>query len=383
MESQKLTVICPHCQNQIPLDDVLTHQIEEKIKLTYDAKHQKEILEVTKKIQAELDLKVKEKTDLNLKNYQEELVESKVQNKRLLNELSETNKLIRDLKRKDEERQFEMDKKLMAAEDKIRIDATKKATEEQHLKLLEKDKQLLNALKETEELKRKLQQGSQQNQGEVLELELEKMLNREFPNDKISAVEKGIRGADLIQEVWDRTGIKCGVILWETKNAKWSDGWIDKLKEDQRQIKAETAVIICENLPTDIKSAAFRNCVWIADRKFIIGIAMTLRANLIQASFIKRSFQGKNEKKEILWNYLTSSDFAHRMEAVFESFKLMQEDLEREKRVTLKNWAKKEMQLKRMIENTYGLRGDLEGVMGNALPEIKQLEFTSTYELEV
>lgn len=365
------SITCPHCHQTIPLDQVLTHQIEDKFKKEYADRYAADVVKIEQQAREKAEALIKQKLDLELKNSQTELIEAKKRNEQLITQLTDLNRLIRELRRKDEERILEMEKRLVAEEEKIRADALKKATEEQHLKILEKEKQLQNALKETEELRRKLQQGSQQNQGEVLELELEKLLKQEFPNDKVTPVGKGVRGADIIQEVWDRTGVRCGTILWETKNAKWNEEWVGKLKNDQHQLKAETAVIVSENLPPFIKSAAYYKGVWVVYRVFAVGIAMSLRAGLIQMHLLKRSLQGKAEKKEILWNYLTSIEFKHRMDAIFETFNLMRQDLEREKQFLLKNWAKKEKQLELMTNHTMGLRGDLEGLLGNALPESK------------
>lgn len=373
-------IACPHCKKAIPLDDVLTHQVEEKIKQEYEKLRQQDKEKIIAETQKEISKQIQQQFELDLKNSHKSLEEERKRSQELIQQLTETNKLIRDLKRKDEERTLEMEKKLLESEEKIRLDAQKKVEEQQHLKLMEKDKQINDIKKQLEEAQRKAQQGSQQNQGEVLELEFEQQLKKEFPNDKISPVSKGIRGADVIQEVWDRTGVRCGIILWETKNAKWNSNWIDKLKSDQRGLKAEVAALISEHLPEDITAAAYRNGVWVTHRSFAIGMAMALRANLIQASFIKRSVQGKDEKKEILWNYLTSTSFTQRMEAILDTFRSMQEDLDREKRSYTKLWAKREMQIKRILENTYGLRGDLEGVMGHALPPMKQMELVDENE---
>ncbi|MEK7166631.1 MAG: DUF2130 domain-containing protein [Patescibacteria group bacterium] len=377
-----LTITCPHCKQLVSLDEAFTHQIEEKYRKNYASQLERDKAELTKIAEAKATQQVKEKMELEMKNTRDELTEAKERNKQLLEQLTELNKILRDLKRKDEERSLEMQKKLVESEEKIRLDAQKKADEEHRLKFLEKDKQLQNALREADELKRKLSQGSQQNQGEVLELELENLLKQEFPNDKITPVGKGIRGADLVQEVWDRNGVRCGVILWETKNAKWNEEWIDKLKNDQRQLKAELAVIISEQLPEAVKGAAYRGGVWLAHRSFAIGIGMALRANLIQSSFIRRSMQRKNnDEKDNLWNYFMSNDFKQRMEVLFETYDRMKMDLEKEKRAYTIMWAKREKQIQRIMESTSQFRGDLEGVMGNALPQMKQLELTGNAQL--
>jgi hypothetical protein len=329
---------------------------------------------MTEQVEEKTQAKVREQFALEIKDSKEELAEAKKRNQELLEQLTDLNKLIRELKRKDEERTLEMEKRLAESEDKIRQEAKKKAEEEEHLKLLEKDKQLADAEKIIMELKQKVQQGSQQTQGEVLELELEKALKEEFPNDKITPVGKGVRGADVIQEVWDRNGVRCGVILWESKNAKWNSEWIDKLKEDQRQLKAEIAAIISENLPPEVKGAAFKDGVWIGARTFAVGLAMALRASLIQAHHIKKSVQGKNEKMEVLYGYLTGVEFRQRVESIVDAFTQMQEELEKERRWFGAKWARQEKALRNVLDHTLGMHGDLQGILGGNLPEIKSLE---------
>ncbi|KKR34356.1 MAG: hypothetical protein UT63_C0002G0001, partial [Candidatus Gottesmanbacteria bacterium GW2011_GWC2_39_8] len=271
------------------------------------------------------------------------------------------------------ERDLNMEKKLAEEEEKIRQDAMKKADEREQLKMLEIEKKLQDAMKVNDELKRKLEQGSQQSQGEVLELELEKILHNEFPNDNITPVAKGVRGADVVQEIWDRNGVRCGIILWETKNAKWNKEWIDKLKDDQRNVKADIAVLISENMPDQITVAGYVNGIWVAQRLFAVGIAMALRANVIQAYHIKRSVTGKNEKMEAVFNYISGTEFKTRMDVIIETFSGMQEEIEKEKRWFSAKWARQEKQVRSALDHTIGMHGDFRGLMGSTLPEIKTL----------
>lgn len=364
-------VSCPHCKKQFEISQALQEQLRGDVEKEYEEKiteARKEAIEKTLK-------KAEEDASLRLKDLENQNNEEKERNKKLGDQLLELNKTLRDLQAKDKERDLEMEKKLREEEEKIRLDAQKKAEEEQHTKILEKDKQLADVLKKLEEANRKLQQGSQQTQGEVFELEFESMLKRQYPNDKIIPVGKGIRGGDIIQEVWDRRGNCSGKILWELKNTKtWSEAWIDKLKDDQRSITAEEAVLISEVLPNDIKIAGFRNSVWVTQRGFVVPLADTLRAKLIQMYYVKRSVQGKNEKMEVLYAYLSGTEFKHRIEAIVEAFTRMQEEIEKEKRYFTNKWARDEKNIRQVIDNTYGMHGDLKGIIGAVLPQIQGLD---------
>ena len=224
-------------------------------------------------------------------------------------------------------------------------------------------------------MKRKLQQGSQQTQGEAFELEFEKMLKNEFPNDTISEVEKGTKGGDIVQEVCDRNGNMCGKILWELKNTKtWSELWIDKLKGDQRSAVADYAVLISEALPDQIDTARFYKNIWVTKTNFVIGLACALRLNLIQIAMAKRATGGRKDKSELLFNYLSGTEFRLRIEAIIDAFTNMQLEIEKEKRYFSNKWARDEKNIRQVIDNTYGMHGDLKGIVGNTFPQIKGLQ---------
>lgn len=276
----------------------------------------------------------------------------------------------------ERERRLELDivRKLDDERRKIETQAVKQLEEQYRLKDAEKDKKLQDALVVNEELRRKLQQGSQQTQGEVLELELEDLLRTTFPFDDIEPVPKGVNGADLIHRVHHNNGHCCGIIVWESKRTKgWSDGSIQKLKDDLRLVKGDVAVIVSEALPKDIANFAQVKGVWIASRACAVNLAAALRAQLIEISMVKVAAVGKNEKMEILYNYLSGSEFKQRIEAIVEAFISMQEDLNEERRTAERRWSKREKQIQRVITNTSGMYGDLQGLMGSSLDNIPAL----------
>ena len=354
--------------------------MEEKIHKDTEERHRQELEKVRIETQQKASKKLQEEFSTSIKVAKEEAEDKENRIKDLLEKLTEATIESRQLKRETQEAKLEMQKKLALEEEKIRLDTKKLIEEEQQLKMLEKDKQIQDAMKEIEEMKRKLQQGSQQTQGEVFELHFENMLRQEFPNDKIEEVAKGTKGGDIIQEVWDRNGYKCGTILWEIKNTKtWSEQWIEKLKTDQRAIKADYAAIISEIAPSEIETAKYYKNVWVTKRNFVIGLACALRMNLIQIAMAKRASEGRKEKKDVLYTYVSSTEFRLRVEAIVEAFSNMQVEVEKEKRYFSNKWARDEKNIRQVIDNTYGMHGDLKSIIGNVLPQIKGLE---TLELE-
>ncbi|MBI4226130.1 DUF2130 domain-containing protein [Candidatus Roizmanbacteria bacterium] len=385
-------VKCPHCGKIFPMTQAISHLVEkEKLQLDQERdnlrseaqkwrleqirKFEDESHKKMKEIEEKLRDKLKEEMSLELKDKSNEIGELRKQNKTREDQLLELNRLIRGLKNENEKKQLQFEKKLSEAQDKIRGEEKKRIDDEYKLKILEKDKKLLDALKMAEEYKRKLEQGSQQLQGDILELELKNILKREFPYDEIKDVPTGIRGADVLQIVKNNYGKTCGTIIWESKRTKsWSDGWINKLKEDQRRIKVEVAVIVSQVLPDGVKHFTQKNGVWIGNYDSIEGLGLLLRNTLLELSIVKSSIAGKQEKKEILWNYLTSIEFRQRLEAIYDSYQQAKIYLDKEKEFFRRKWAREEKNIELQMENLLGVHGDLQAIIGRSLPEIKGLD---------
>lgn len=354
-------VKCPHCGKSFEMTEAFKHEIEEELKA-----------------------KIQEESDAEIEKFKKELEEQKEKNEEFKKEEIKLREEMRDEKRKLEEERKDIDLTIQRKLDKERESAKEEAFREAqndfHDKVLEKDKKISDMEKLIGELRQKARQGSQQTQGEVVELEIEDILKKEFPNDEIKDVPKGVKGADIIQIVNDKMGSKNGIIIWESKNAKWSEGWIQKLKDDKRLAKADVAVLVSENLPEDIKNFSYRKGVWVTGRKTFVALAQSLRINLHEVFIAKQSTEGLSEKMEILYQYLSSSEFQHKVEAIIDTYTDMQIDIEKEKRWFAAKWAKQEKSIRRVIDNVNGMHGELESVMGEALPPIKNLELTSGEE---
>lgn len=401
---------CPNCGESISIDDVLTRQIEGKIKKDFEKmqktkeqefiakseelkKQASEIAEERKNINAAIADKVASQLNSErLKIFKEAkseaekeqsvftaLLEEQLKNKdEKLLKATENEVALRKEKMKLEEdkRAFELEKMRQLEEEKSSIieEAGKKAAEEQQYVIAQLKKQLTDAIKSKDDLARKLEQGSQKTQGEVLELELEELLKSEFPDDEITPVPTGVTGADIIQKIISRSGRSCGQIIWETKKTKsWNNQWIQKLKDDQRAIKADVAVIVSVVLPEEVKGFTFSEGVWICDPKLTTALATALRMNLEAIAREKSMSVGKNEKMEVLYSYLTGVEFKQRVEAIIEAFTSMDTGLKKERLAYEKIWAERDKQIKKVITNTVGMYGDLSGLV--ALPQIKMLEF--------
>jgi hypothetical protein len=259
----------------------------------------------------------------------------------------------------------------------VRAKAKQEAEDGLKLKLAEKDQTILSMQQKVEELVRKAEQGSQQLQGEVQELELENLLRVKFPFDLIEPVAKGEFGGDTLQRVVSPTGQPSGSILWESKRTKsWQDVWLTKLRDDQRAAKADISVIVTQVLPKGMQTFDCIDGVWVTSFAAAIPVAIALRHTLLQVSMTRQISEGQQTKTEMVYQYLMSVRFRQRVEAIVEAFSSMKEDLDKEKKAIMKQWAKREEQIERVIGATVGMYGDLHGIAGKSLQEIEGLEIS-------
>lgn len=318
----------------------------------------------------DLDQKTKELADLQdiLKQRDEKLAEAQ----RVQADLLRKQRELDDAKREIE---LTIEKRIQEGLAATREQAKKEAEDGLRLKVMEKEQTIASMQKQIEDLKRRAEQGSQQLQGEVQELELEAILRGKFPRDTIEPVPKGEHGGDVMQHVIGPAGQSCGTILWESKRTKnWSDSWLAKLREDQRTARAEIAVIVSQALPKDVETFERVEGVWVTHPKAVLPVATTLRHTLVEVASARQATEGQQSKTEMVYQYLTGPRFRQRIQAIVEAFSSMQEDLDREKKAITKQWAKREEQIERVMGATVGMYGDLQGIAGKSLQEIEGLE---------
>ncbi|TPI11160.1 DUF2130 domain-containing protein [Mesorhizobium sp. B4-1-3] len=277
----------------------------------------------------------------------------------------------------DERRELALtiERKVQEGLDAVRAKAKSEAEDGLKMKIVEKEEQIAGMQRQIVDLKRRAEQGSQQLQGEALELELEGLISSRFPVDVIEPVAKGEFGGDLLQRVVGPAGQPCGSILWESKRTKnWSQSWLAKLRTDQRAAKADIALLISEVLPAGVETFDLIDGVYVAHPKCAIAIAVMLRQLLIQLNKSRLVQVGQASKMELVYEYLTGPRFRERIEAIVEKFSEMQDDLSRERKATVRLWAKREAQIHEVIESTVGMYGDLQGIAGKVMQEIESLE---------
>lgn len=407
-------ITCPKCDHQFPLTESLAAPLLTKAKREFEAaaaqkdreiaaretalrdqagalEKAKSALEATvaerltserQRIAAEEAAKAKQRAAVDLEEKAKALAELQGVLKERDQKLAEAQKAQAEFEKKareleDAKREMELNvqKGISAGLESERAKAKLEAEEALKLRVSEKDQIIASMQNKIEELKRKAEQGSQQLQGEVLELEFENLLRAKFPFDSIEPVPKGEFGGDLVQRVAGLSGAPCGTILWETKRTKgWVKDWIPKLREDQRRAKADVSIIVSTTLPKDVQTFDLVDGVWVTDFRCAVPVAFALRQFLIDVSAARIAGEGQQSKMELVYEYLTGPHFRRRVGAIVEKFTEMRSDLDKERKAMTKIWAKREAQITVVLDATAGMMGDLQGIAGKALKEIEGFE---------
>lgn len=382
----KNKIKCPKCGFEFDVDEILQHQAEETIKNKYDSLLKQKEYEIKKQLEQDkekIKSSAREEYELHIKQLEEENEKRKSENLELKKKELDILKKEKGLKEKEETMKIDIEKDFLLKAESKEKEIREQESAKNDMKVKELEKQLEDQKKLSDEMKRKLEQGSMQLQGEVQELILEEILKSNFPIDEISEVPKGVSGADVIQKVKNTLGQYCGTIIWEAKRTKnWSSSWIPKLKDDQRSMKAEIAVLLSSVLPQEIDNFGLMENVWVTNYQSLPGLTTALRLSLIEIEKTKKSLTGVNEKMDILYKYMYGTEFKQRIEAIVENFQNMKSDLDKEKTAMEKIWAKREKQIHNVISNTVGMYGDLEGIIGKSIPQIDNLELKSLTEGE-
>jgi len=373
------TITCPSCSTEIKLTESLAAPLIRATREEYEAKIARKDAELSKR---ETELKAQFEAVEQARQSIDEQVLEKLKAGRAVIAAEEAKKanaaVAADLQSKSKE-VTDLQELLAQRDEKLGEAQKEQAT------LLRKQRELHDAKREldltvekrVQELKRKAEQGSQQLQGEVLELELEATLRAHFPLDVIEPVGNGEFGGDVLQRVVGPAGQACGALLWETKRTKnWTDVWLPKLRADQRAAGAELAILVSKALHKEVDTFGYVDGIWVTDFPFIVPLAIALRQSLIEVASARQTQEGQATKMELVYQYLTGPKFRHRVEAIVEKFSDMHADLDRERKTMTRLWAKREAQIQGVIESTAGMYGDLQGIAGKAFQQIDGLEIS-------
>ncbi len=404
--SNNSTIKCPNCKHEFPIGNALAVEIENEIKARYLKRFNDDKL----LIEQEKEKLSKETEALKLaKENQDQLINDKVrlakeqlieearkkaaeemnQKVDLLNkEINEKSLKIkesegkelellqkqRDIEEREQRLKLDLEKQLFERQKEIEEKAKKTEGERFELKVKELEKKLEDQVQLAETMRRKMEQGSMQLQGEVQELALEELLRTSFPFDRIEEVSKGVKGADCVQVVVNLQATECGKIIYESKRTKaFTNEWIEKLKTDMRNQQADIAIIVTEVLPRDMSSFGLKDGVWICRFNEVKALAHLLRDSLIRIDQAIVSQENKGDKMHMLYDYLTGNEFRQHIDAVVEGFITMKDTIGREKLQMEKTFEGTRKTTRKSVVKYHSIYGSIKGIAGNAVGDLNLL----------
>lgn len=370
MTGNPVELPCPHCGRDVNLDDALAAPLSRRLEADMARAYEQKIAAFRAE-EAARQKAAMETAFADLRGradeQQQKLTEAKEQTLQLLREK-------RALEEQQKDQELIIERRLQEEAQKIRQKVEQQQLEEHQLKAAEYEKQIGDLRRQIENLKHTSDLASQQSRGEVLELALEDVLRGSFPEDAFEEVPKGRHGGDIVQIVKNERGAECGRILWETKRTKsWSDGWLEKLREDQRQSRCDLSILASAVLPKSISGFGTLEGIWVTALDHIVPVATILRHALLQVAAARQASAGRATKMDLVYEYLSGPEFRRRIEGIVDAFQAMRSDLDQEKRAMARAWAKREKQIERVLLHTAGMHGELGGIIGSALPDIAAL----------
>jgi hypothetical protein len=411
MEANREKIICPNCGTEIDVNEILYHQLEDQITSQFEAQLKAEraaigekeraieatraelasklensqaaidqaVRQQTKKLReqlaAEAAVAAREEQADTIEQLRKELDEKSQRVKDLNKTRAEVEKLKREKEELADDIQAKAEAKLTEALRKERERIQKTESEKNELKLKESHDLVESLRKQLAEAQRRAEQGSMQSQGEVQELAIEQWLRDHFPMDRIDEIKKGAQGADCLQIVNTRSHEGCGSIYYESKRTKsFQPSWVAKFKDDIREKGADLGVLVTASMPPDMDRMGLVDGVWVCSYEEFKGLSAVLRQSIIQVHQAGRTQENKGGKMEMLYDYLTGSEFRQQVEAIVEGFTQMQSDLESEKRSMQAQWKKREKQLEKVILSTTYMYSSVKGIAGSAVGDVRLLE---------
>ena len=369
---------CPHCDQSFLLNEVLKKRIEAGLKKAAEAQFEEKLKKATQEAKESatgaLKLQIEEKNK-DLKSLEDTNKQLSTDYKELKNELRE---LTQKLSRQERVMLDTYDEKLQQARAEIEQEVLSKS----HLKDKEKDEKLIDAtqrIRQLEEEVAKAKAGLEQNvgrlQGDVLEIDLAKQLKEAFPYDKIVEVKKFQKGADVTQTVKNNLGQPCGLILWEAKNALWQKKWLEKLREDMAEAKANIGILVSKNVPDDKgEMFAWDDMVWVVKPRLATVLADALRRTLIEVQKVSQHSNLKDDQMKRLYDYIVSADFKHKVEAMLDTYDKWSQELDKERKWMTRKWSRQEQMINKLTVNTVSIHSDFQGITNDALLELKNTD---------
>lgn len=293
----------------------------------------------------------------------------------------ESHKRMTDAEEKERQAELQVQRRLQEERTAIRAQALNELSEESQKKIAEKDQIIEQMNKRIEQLARQADSKSQQLQGDLEEQHILNRLREHFPTDELVRIPRGRNGADIVFKVKTPSGKLAGTVLIEVKDTQHFDNkWIGKLKSDTHDQKTDVGVIVSRAMPAGVEFMEQREDIWICRADILVPLITALRNEIQQVSRMKSTKELSEAKKDIVFDYLTSTDFTRRVTTMVDGYESMRSSLDKQKRQFHQRMAEQERALDNMLTGLSGVYGDLSQRAGASLKPVAGLELDDLIE---
>ena len=201
--------------------------------------------------------------------------------------------------------------------------------------------------------------------GDSQELIIEDYLRKKYPNDEIKEIPDGKKGADIHHIIKNGTEM-IGSILYESKNvSKWLNEWKSKLKEDQKKIGADLAVLVTQVLPKEIKHGQLFDDLFIyklEEFELISGVLV----EMVKTKHLEKKLaenRGDNKNQDLV-NLVSNQEFKADFNSLIDEAMNRKVDLEKEITAQEKRWGVREKSYKKQITSVRNIYLSLQEILG-------------------
>ena len=244
--------------------------------------------------------------------------------------------------------------------------------------LLERqDAELKRAGKGIKSALAKTETPSMELQGEVQEEILIEDLQKAFPQDILEPIKKGQAGGDIIHKIMSKNGYEAGSILFESKNTKnWSNGWVDKLREDMKKVDASIGLLVSKAFPakeTDFVVQLDQK-IWLCKPGLEVTSIVKILRDIILASHRVKLIDEYStpDMHEEVFNFITNN-FTDHVNDIRRTQDKLKKELDAERKAFTTKWKARETLINKMGDSVHNMAGTL---IGMGVPSLKLEQLT-------
>lgn len=194
--------------------------------------------------------------------------------------------------------------------------------------------------RQIDDMSRQLEHQTSERLGEEAEFDLWSALKREFPEDRIERVQRGVKGADIIHYIMAGPE-EVGRIVYECKNVSaWQNAFVIRAKQYQAQYSTPYVLIVTGAFPRKQRGLCVVRGIPIIQPPLAIALAGIIRQAAAAIGQMRATSRGRDIKAQKLFDYIVGDEFQTRFGQVADAVAALKEQQGKEKEWHENAWEK-------------------------------------------